>query len=129
MDLSWKYSDKHSPAAPVMPLTLRSFSIEAVVDTGFGGGLLIPFPLFETLGLLSALTPDERLLVLPDSTRLELYTARDEVGVGSDSIKVEVHSSPSVDRRLVGRGFLRSFVAALDGEEEELTVRRIRPRD
>jgi len=122
LDLSWKYSSKHRPAAPVLPVNLANFPLEVVVDTGFGGGILIPFPLFESLGFLTGLTVEEYRLVLPDSRRLMLYTAKEKVGVAEAFVHTEVHASPSIDRRLAGRSFLRSFVATLDGGREELKL-------
>jgi len=123
LDLSWKYSIRHSPPAPVMEARLGGFELELVVDTGFAGGVLIPFPLFESLGLLSTLSADSYRAVLPDSRRLRLFTAKEEVTVGKEKMVVEVHATPSIDRKLVGRSFLRSFVAVLDGGGEELELR------
>ena len=102
---------------------LGGFELELVVDTGFAGGILIPFPLFESLGLLSTLSPDSYRAVLPDSRRLRLYTAKQEVTVGREKMVVEVHATPLIDRKLVGRSFLRSFVAIMDGGGEELELR------
>jgi len=65
----------------VIEARLGGFDLELVVDTGFAGGVLIPFPLFESLGLLRALSPDSYRAVLPDSRRLRLFTAKEEVAV------------------------------------------------
>ena len=118
MDQSWKYSREHTPPAPVVMVELAGFPIELEVDTGFAGGILIPFPLFQSLTLLSALSPDTYHAVMPDSRRVRLYTARAEVSLGSAKLFVDVHSSPLVEKKLIGRSFLQSFVAVLDGKKE-----------
>lgn len=105
---------------------MAGYPLELSLDTGFAGGILIPFPLFQSLGLLSALTPDEYRLVLPDSRRLPLYTAKEDVLVGGETFGVEIHSTPLVNRRIAGRSFLRQFVATLDGPGEELKLRGVR---
>ena len=42
----------------MLTLNVEGFAIEASVDTGFDGGVLIPFPLFASLGLMKALSED-----------------------------------------------------------------------
>lgn len=124
MELKWRYSRRRDPPVPVMELTLERFPVEVAVDTGFDGEVLIPFPLFSSLGFLSALSQDEYSLLLPDSRRLGLYSARCRVEMGDESFETAVHSSPEVEKKLVGRAFLRAFVASLDGGAEELAIRR-----
>ncbi|MDE1854304.1 MAG: hypothetical protein KGI38_11245 [Thaumarchaeota archaeon] len=124
MELSWRYSRRRDPPVPVMDLTLERFPVEVAVDTGFDGDVLIPFSLFKSLGFLSALSKDEFSLLLPDSRKLGLYTSRCRVKLGDESFESTVHSSPEVEKKVVGRAFLRAFVAALDGGKEELTIRR-----
>lgn len=125
MDWTWKYSLERTPPAPVVKFDLAGFPIELTVDTGFAGGILIPFSLFRSLALLSALTPDLYHAVMPDSRRIRLYTARAEVSMGSAKFSADVHSSPLLEKRLIGRSFLRSFVALLDGEKEKLRLRSV----
>lgn len=107
-----------------MELGLEGFRVEAAVDTGFAGEVLVPFSLFRSLGLLSSLSEDEFHLVLPDGRRIGLYSARGRVKLGEDDIVSYIHSSPQVEKKVIGRSFLSSFVAVLDGGEEELTVRK-----
>lgn len=122
LDLTWKYSPRYSPSAPVIRLELAGTSLECLVDTGFSGSLLIPFPLFESLGFLSRLSPDTYDAVMPDSRKFGIYTTREEVVVGSLKMATEVHSSPALDKRLVGRRLLMAFVAKLDGRSEVLSL-------
>jgi clan AA aspartic protease len=122
LDQSWKYSKAFSPSAPVIALELAGLKLECVVDTGFSGGLMIPFPIFESLGLLSRLVPDEYQAIMPDSRRVSVYTTRDYVVAGSSRIRTLIHASPRLERRLLGRAFLESFVTTLDGPHEVLSV-------
>jgi predicted aspartyl protease len=123
LEQSWDYNREHEPPAPTIELTLNGVKLELTVDTGFGGAILIPFPLFQSLGLLSALTPDNYNAIMPDSRRVRLYTARTEVSLGKSRLSADIHSSALVARSLVGRAFLRSFVSVLDGPKEELRLR------
>ena len=122
MELSWKYNTRRTPGAPVIRLEVAGVPVESVVDTGFAGSLLIPFPLFQSLGLLTKLTPNKYHAVMPDSRRILLYTAQEEVKIGSLKMYAEVHSCHAVDRKLLGRTLLRSFVATLDGRNEMITL-------
>ena len=96
--------------------------IECLVDTGFAGGMLVPFSIFESLGLLSRLLPHSYNALMPDTRKVPLYTSIAEVSVGDMRIPTEVHSAPSLDKKLVGRTFLRRFVTRLDGKKEELSI-------
>jgi len=122
LDQTWKYSAKFSPSAPAIALELAGMKLECVIDTGFSGGLLVPLSTFESLGLLSALVQDEYLAVMPDSRRVPLYTAREVVTAGSSRVPTLVHAAPTLDRRLVGRAFLQSFVTTLDGPREVVAL-------
>jgi clan AA aspartic protease len=106
----------------VIRLELENMPIECLVDTGFAGGMLVPFSVFESLGLLSALLPHSYNAVMPDTRKVPLYTSRAEVSIGNLKISTEVHSSPSLDRKLVGRAFLVGFVTKLDGSKEEISL-------
>jgi clan AA aspartic protease len=122
LDLSLKYSARYLPSAPVIRLEMERVPIECLVDTGFSGGLLIPFSLFDSLGLLSRLSPHSYNAVMPDSRRFLLYTSRGEVSLDGIRTSTEVHASPALDKKLVGRTLLRSFVTRLDGRKEELSL-------
>ena len=122
MDQTWKYSKRFSPSAPVISVGLAGMTLECVVDTGFSGGLLIPLSTFESLGLLSSLVPEEYLAVMPDSRKMELCTASEEVTVGSSRVRTLVHAAASLDRKLVGRGFLQTFLTTLDGPHEAVSI-------
>jgi clan AA aspartic protease len=122
LDQTWKYSTRFTPSAPVIPVELAGMTLECAVDTGFSGGLMIPFSIFESLGLLAAVIPEEYLVVMPDSRRVALYTTSEEVRVGSSRVHTLVHAAPTLNKKLLGRAFLESFVATLDGPQKLLSV-------
>jgi predicted aspartyl protease len=123
--LKWKYSKDQTPFAPIVEVNLLGFPIVLAVDTGFAGGILIPFPLFQSLGLLSSLTLDSYYAVTPDSRRIQLETAVADVALSPsfNLQQVDIHSSPLLDKRILGRSFLQRFVTILDGIKGELTMR------
>lgn len=106
----------------MLTLNVEGFSIAAAVDTGFDGGVLIPFPLFSSLGFMKALSEDEFHLGLPDSKKVSLYSSRRMIRVGGMDVAAYIHSSSEVSRKVVGRELLGSFTAILDGRKEELTL-------
>jgi predicted aspartyl protease len=106
----------------VLTLSVEGFSIEAAVDTGFDGGVLIPFPLFSSLGLMKTLSEDEFHLGLPDSRKVSLYSSRRVIRVGGMDVEAYIHSSSEVRRKVVGRELLGPFTTTLDGRKEELTL-------
>lgn len=102
--------------------TIGAFTMELAVDTGFSGGVLLPFAVFQSLGLTSRLVPESYAAVLPDSRRIVVYTALSDVTIDSVRISTRVHSSPHLHGRLLGREALRTMVANLDGPKETLTL-------
>jgi len=71
----WKHDETFTPPAPVVKAKLCGQSVNLLVDTGFSGEVLIPFWMFERMGLLSYLTPDEYYAVMAGArkTRVSLY--------------------------------------------------------
>jgi len=69
----------------VISVLVAGMTLECVVETGFSGGLMIPLSTFESLGLLAGLVPEEYLVVMPDSRKVALYTASEEVVSGQAS--------------------------------------------
>ena len=97
---------------------LAGMTLECVVDAGFSGGVLIPFPTFKSLRLMSRVLPDEYQAMMPDSTRVPVYTTKAQVTAGISRILTLVHASPILERTLVGRAFLGCFVTTPDGPDE-----------
>ena len=106
---------------------LGGSAVEPAADTGFDGDLLVPFRLFTSLGFLAALSPDEFWLSPPDSRRLPLFMPKRQARVGGETLDESDRSSPEMEKRAVGREFLRSFVGVLGGDGEEPTLRRAGP--
>lgn len=118
----WKYDSTLKPPAPTIGVEVGGERVELIVDTGFSGEVLIPFRLFEHIGLTSFLVPYEYSALMPDSRRIKLYTASATLTLGSKRYAVKVHSSQHIDRRIVGRGFLNRFVSILNGPRKELAI-------
>ena len=104
-------------------LVLLGSKIEALIDTGFAGGVMVPFPLFHSLGLMSRLVADEFIAVMPDARKVPVFTAREQVSAGQLRFAANIHSSPALHRSLLGREALGSFLAVLDGPKGSLTLR------
>jgi hypothetical protein len=100
-------------------------TLGCVVDAGFAGGLQT----FGSLGRQAYLLPEVYLVVTPDSRRVTLATASREVKAGSSRMRCLVHAAPTIDRKVVGRAFLRSFVITLDGQVETLSLSEHPPVD
>ncbi len=92
MDQRWPYSDRYLPAAPVVKVDLLGLSLECVLDSGFDGGIVIPFSTFPSLGLLNDIWSDEYYAVIPDSRSLPLFTSRKMVRPGSHELEVMIHA-------------------------------------
>jgi predicted aspartyl protease len=107
---------------PVVEVNLLALSLECLLDTGFAGGIVIPFPTFESLGLLARVSSVEYHVVLPDSRTLPLFTARRSVRLGSVEVDADIHSSPSLNRTLAGRNLLENFVSTLDGQKKTVSI-------
>jgi predicted aspartyl protease len=123
LDQNWKYDTSNSPSAPVVEMELLGSRLQVLLDTGFGGGVMIPFPLFHSLGLMSGLVADGFTVVMPDARKLPIFTAREIVGIGPFRFAAHVHSSPALNRSLMGREALAGFLTVLDGPRESLTLR------
>jgi predicted aspartyl protease len=98
--------------------------VELVVDTGFAGELLVPYHLFESAGLLPLITAERFKAVMADRREIPLITALGLFDVGGERLRTRVHTSRQLDKKVAGRGFLRAFVATLDGVKEELSLRK-----
>lgn len=122
MDQTWSYSGDYTPSAPAVKLLLQGVPIESAVDTGFSGSALVPYALFESAGLQSRLVPERYKLIMPDSREIPLVSALGDFEVGGVRFRALVHATAEVRKKLIGRAFLKSFVATLDGPKEELTL-------
>jgi predicted aspartyl protease len=123
LDQTWSYSKDYRPGAPVIKVLLQGIPAEFAVDTGFSGSALVPFSLFESAGLQSRMLPDEFKAVMPDLRKIPVLTALGEFVIGDVRMQTKVHAAPSLNKRLVGREFLKAFIAILDGRAEEFTLK------
>jgi predicted aspartyl protease len=106
----------------VVRFLLEGIPVECAVDTGFSGAVLIPYPLFESAGLVSRILADRYKLVMPDLREVPALSALGNLTFGEARIRAKVHAAHGVSKKLVGRHFLEGIVATLDGPKKELTI-------
>jgi predicted aspartyl protease len=123
LDQTWSYSKDYEPSAPVLKVLLQGIPAEFAVDTGFSGTALVPFPLFESAGLQSRMLPDEFTAVMPDLRKIPVLTALGDFVIGDINMQTRVHAAPNLNKKLIGREFLKAFIAVLNGRAEEFTLK------
>ena len=121
-----KYSRDYKPSAPRIRATLFTrlgeYKLELIVDTGFSGGILIPYQLYSKLGLALFEVPDRYYGVLPIGVQIPLHTALAEVNIGNLRFKTHIHSHPLLNKKLIGRELLNQMKILLNGPMEELEI-------
>lgn len=116
---TYLFDDGHSPAMPVMDVTLvdpgtgnRLETIPALVDTG-ADGTMVPEDLLEKLGAVSI--GHGRLRWLWEETRsVRLYLIRIEIGPHIIR-SVHVAAVPTGTEFILGRNLLNQLVFMVDG--------------
>lgn len=119
------YSKNHKPPAPIIRARIqarKARDLELLVDTGFGGGVLIPFHLYEDLGLTLFEVPDKYYGILPTGIPITLHTATANIAIGKLSLKTHIHSHPLIEKQLAGRKLINKLKLLLDGPKEELEI-------
>ncbi|MCD6369289.1 MAG: hypothetical protein J7L38_05795 [Thermoproteales archaeon] len=123
------YSRDRRPPIPVLEIKIYSpikneyAKIVAYVDTGFDGGILIPFSLYENLGLMLMEEPHLSRGVFPSGSIIKLHTAVTKIEMAGFKMNTHVYSSPFIRRKLVGREVLNSLILLLNGPQRELEIK------
>ncbi|RLE62313.1 MAG: hypothetical protein DRJ47_10870 [Thermoprotei archaeon] len=123
------YSKERRPPIPVLEIKIYSpikngyAKIVAYVDTGFDGGILIPFSLYENLGLTLVEEPHLSHGVFPSGSIIKLHTAVTEIEMAGFKMNTHVYSSPFIHRKLVGREVLNNLILLLNGPQRELEIK------
>ncbi len=125
--MKFKYSKDYKPSAPrikalIITAKQEKHELELIVDTGFSGGVLIPYSLYEKLGLTLLEVQDKYYGVLPIGIPITLHTALTRVIIGDLVFKVHVHSHPLINKKLAGRELLNKMKILLNGPLEELEI-------
>jgi len=122
------YSRERTPPIPVLkarifsPLKNEYAELTLHVDTGFDGGVLIPFDLYEELKLTLVEEPYPARGVFPSGLAIELYVAVTDVEINGLRLTAHVYSSPLILKKLAGREILNKLILTLNGPKEELEL-------
>ncbi len=125
----FKYSEKHSPPAPIIKVGIKTlrhgiYETELLIDTGFSGGILLPFTLYEKLGLTLAEVQDRYYGILPIGVPITLHTAQAKIAI-NDTVEFEtyIHSHPLINKKLAGRQLINKLKILLNGPRKKLELR------
>jgi len=122
------YSTVEDPPAPVLVLKVYSpygdkcLTLSFKVDTGFAGGVLVPYSIYMKLELMLAEEPYPLLGRFATNETIKLYRALTKVELGDKVFQVYVYSSPFIRRKLVGREVLNKLKVLLNGPQQTLEV-------
>ena len=117
MQLNGYFNERNEP---VVTLKLGSLSIEVLVDTGFGGSLIIPGNIAHQLNLKFE-GPEEFQSVTGEIFLADAYSIRmDWLG---RSIRVPVATSKAVNLSLLGSHMLKDCRLAIDYLHRTVTIR------
>ncbi|MEM2186432.1 MAG: hypothetical protein QXU62_01195 [Thermofilaceae archaeon] len=117
------YSSAESPPAPVIPLVVytptsrRRVEVEAKVDTGFSGTLLLAFEKYFELGLQLYERAEKASGLVAGGYRVELRVSRGVVELGGLRIPCDIYTTIFARRSLVGRELLNKFKTVLDAPQ------------
>jgi len=89
------------------PLGFKSVEMEFIVDTGFQGGVLIPFRTYIDLGL-NLFEEPKAIAHTATGNRIELRTSKVLIEIGRLSILCTAYTALGVRRSLIGREVLRN---------------------
>ncbi len=123
------YSMGEEPPVPV--LTLRVYSpggdknlvLTFRVDTGFAGGITLPYDIYLRLGLTLAEEPYPVIGRFVTGSTVKLYRAYTKVELeGKTVFYVYAYSSPYITKKLIGREFLNKLMLLLNGPQKTLEI-------
>jgi len=125
--LKFKYNENVKPPIPKIKVKIwtpkiKDYELELVVDTGFSGGILIPYHLYDELKLTLAEVPSRYFGILPVGIPITLHTALTEVSIEKLKFKVHVHSHPLINKKLAGRELVNQLKILLNGPKRELEI-------
>ena len=123
------YSREREPPIPVLDIKIFSpfsgdfIEVTAFIDTGFDGGILIPFNLFEKLQLNLVEEPYPAQGVFPTGLTTSLHEALVKVETCNMRFTVHAYSTPFINKKLVGRELLNKLILTLNGPKKELEIK------
>lgn len=101
-------------------------SVEALIDTGYDGYLIVPSKIFNDLKLNSSRIPQDEVLKAETITgdNLELITAFGHLELPDLNliVAIEIDTTTHCSEILIGRRLLESLIIRLNGPKKELIV-------
>lgn len=126
-----KYSSNFTPPAPIIelklenPVTAGKIDIEALLDTGFSGTIIIPIFIYEKIGLsiVESLEPAYAVTSMGFYSKLKKAKAYVEIP-GVYRKLTYIYSSHIVKYPLLGRSILNDLDIRLNGPKQLVVVYR-----
>jgi clan AA aspartic protease len=122
------YSDLENPPVPVIPLKIfpptrrKHIVVEAKLDTGFSGPLLLTPENYLSLGLHLYESTENVVGLIAGGYRVELRVSRGIVELGKTSVPVEIYTSVFVKKNIIGRQLLNEFKVVLDAKNGKVLL-------
>ncbi|RLE93274.1 MAG: clan AA aspartic protease [Thermoprotei archaeon] len=122
------YSTAEDPPVPVLVLKVyspyddKSLTLTFKVDTGFAGGILVPYDIYLKLELMLAEEPYPLVGRFVTGNTIKLYRAFTKIELENKILYAYVYSSPYIRKKLVGREILNKLKILLDGPQQVLEV-------
>ena len=124
-----KYSKDFTPPAPVVelelenPVTKRKISLEALLDTGFSGTIIVPIFIYEKIGLYIIESLEPAYVVTSIGFYSKLKKAKAYIEIPKIYRKlVCVYSSHTIKYPILGRDILNDLDIRLNGPEQLTTI-------
>jgi len=104
------------------PYEDKCLTLTFKVDTGFAGGILVPYGIYMKLELMLAEEPYPLVGRFATNETIRLYRALTKVELEDKVFRVYVYSSSFIRRKLVGREVLNKLKILLNGPQQTLEV-------
>jgi clan AA aspartic protease len=103
-------------------------SVEALIDTGYDGYLIVPSKIFNDLKLNSSRIPQDEVLKAETITgdNIELITALGHCELPDMKLifSIEIDTTTYCSEILIGRRLLESLIIKLNGPNKELNIEK-----
>ena len=122
------FSTREKPPAPYVTVELqtptgkRSTKIEAKIDTGFSGDVLLSFDKYTKLGLQLYERGTEALGRVANGYLIKLRASHGLLKIGNTILECEVYTTPLSSLNLLGRGILNKTRTLLDFPENLVEI-------
>ncbi len=122
------YSDRERPPAPYIKLRVytpsekSSLEVDASVDTGFSGSLLLAPELYLKLGLNLYEEPEVAEGLIAGGYSVELRVSNGVVELNGLKIPCKVYTTFFASKNLVGREILNRLRLVLDGRSRVVEI-------